>query len=96
MSSQIANLINSLSKLNESQKIAVINTDGPMLVLAGPGTGKTQTIALRIGHILMNTDLGGENILCLTFSNAGVESMKKRLNELIGKESEKILVHFTY
>ncbi len=81
-----------LDKLNQRQKQAVTNIDGPLLTLAGPGTGKTQCIALRIAYILNMTDMDATNILCLTFSNAGVKAMKDRLIKLIGGEAEKITV----
>jgi DNA helicase-2/ATP-dependent DNA helicase PcrA len=82
----------SYDKLNKNQRLAVDSTEGPIMVLAGPGTGKTEVLAVRIGNILNKTDMQPSNILCLTFSNAGVQSMKKRLKELIGKTSESITV----
>ena len=82
----------SYGKLNENQRLAVDSTEGPIMVLAGPGTGKTEVLAVRIGNILHTTDMQPSNILCLTFSNAGVQSMKKRLKELLGKTSESITV----
>lgn len=81
-----------LTKLNASQRLAVETLEGPVLVLAGPGTGKTEVLSLRVGQILSQTDLGADNILCLTFSRAGVASMKKRLGELLGADWEKISV----
>ena len=82
----------SYGKLNENQRLAVDSTEGPIMVLAGPGTGKTEVLAVRIGNILHTTDMQPSNILCLTFSNAGVQSMKKRLKELLGKTSDSITV----
>ena len=81
-----------LKKLNPRQREAVETLDGPILVLAGPGTGKTEVLSLRVGQILSETDMQASNILCLTYSRAGVASMKKRLGELIGGESEKVSV----
>jgi DNA helicase-2/ATP-dependent DNA helicase PcrA len=78
--------------LNESQKRAVQTIDEPILVQAGPGSGKTHVLALRVGQILTESGMHAENILCLTFSRAGVASMKKRLGELLGSEAEKITV----
>jgi len=79
--------------LNAKQKEAVDQIEGPVLVLAGPGTGKTEVLGVRIGNILKQTDMFPSNILCLTFSNAGVEAMKQRLNELIGETAEQIGVY---
>ncbi len=72
------------AKLNEEQKAAASHIDGPMMVLAGPGTGKTQIIALRIAKILKETQLEPHNILCLTFTESGVAAMRRRLLEFIG------------
>ncbi len=84
---------NAKSKLNVAQLQAVETIEGPVMVLAGPGTGKTEVLATRIGQILTETDMQASNILCLTFSNAGVESMEKRLAKLLGKTGEEIEVH---
>ncbi len=67
-------------KLNPQQKVAVETLEGPVLTIAGPGTGKTQVLALRIAEILKKQpDVSTENILCLTYTNAGVIAMRKRL-----------------
>jgi len=79
-----------VNQLNAKQKEAVNNIEGPVLVVAGPGTGKTQILAARIGTILQNTDAGPENILALTFTDAGTIAMRKRLIEFIGPEAYRI------
>ena len=56
------------SALNEQQKKAVDTIEGPVMVIAGPGTGKTQILGARIGKILLETDTAPENILCLTYT----------------------------
>ena len=56
------------NKLNPAQKKAVETTEGPVLVVAGPGTGKTQILAARIGNILDKGLASSENILCLTYT----------------------------
>lgn len=84
------NYYNAFSKLNEKQKQAVIQTEGPLMVLAGPGTGKTEVLTLRIAHILKERGMDAQNILCLTYSNAGVNAMRKRLKEMIDSMAEKI------
>lgn len=82
----------SLKELNESQLKAVNTLNGPVLLAAGPGTGKTQVLSLRIGQILTETDMYASNILCLTFSRSAVNSMEQRLAELLGPESENVTV----
>jgi DNA helicase-2/ATP-dependent DNA helicase PcrA len=77
-------------KLNNAQKEAVDTLDGPVMVVAGPGTGKTQVLALRIGNILKKTDNKADSILCLTFTNSGVKAMKKRLEEYIGIDANNV------
>jgi len=78
--------------LNKEQKDAVDSIDGPVMVVAGPGTGKTQILALRIGNILKITDTSPESILCLTFTNSGVSAMKERLERYIGKRANEVSV----
>jgi len=80
-------------KLNPQQKKATSHIEGPMIVLAGPGTGKTQIIAARIAHILENTQMDPHNILCLTFTESGVVAMRKRLIELIGTAAYYVRIH---
>ena len=65
------------AKLNEQQQLAVNHIEGPVMVIAGPGTGKTQILASRIGKILLDTDALPENILCLTYTDAGVVATVK-------------------
>jgi DNA helicase-2/ATP-dependent DNA helicase PcrA len=74
--------------LNTAQKKAVDTIEGPVIVIAGPGTGKTQILTLRIANILKNAGagIGPENILALTFTNAGVIAMRERLATFIGPE----------
>ncbi len=59
-----------LEGLNTAQRQAVEQTEGPVLVVAGPGTGKTHVLAARIGKILLDTDARAQNVLCLTFTDA--------------------------
>lgn len=78
------------ARLNEKQQLAVSTLDGPVMVIAGPGTGKTQILASRIGKILLETDAQPENILCLTYTDAGVVAMRKRLLQFIGPDAYKV------
>ncbi len=79
--------------LNEQQKIAVDTIEGPVMVIAGPGTGKTQILGARIGKILLDTDTQPENILCLTYTDAGVVAMRKRLLGFIGPDAYKVNIY---
>src|SRR6187455_342176 len=80
-------------KLNLQQRKAVDTIDGPVMVIAGPGTGKTQILAARIGKILLETDAFPENILCLTYTDAGVVAMRKRLLQFIGSDAYKVNIY---
>src|SRR4026208_1763617 len=79
-------------RLNEQQKLAVDTIEGPVMVIAGPGTGKTQILASRIGKILLETDASPENILCLTYTDAGVVAMRRRLLHVIGPDAYKVSI----
>lgn len=83
------------NRLNEQQKLAVDTIEGPVMVIAGPGTGKTQILASRIGKILLETDALPQNILCLTYTDAGVVAMRKRLLGFIGPDAYKVNI-YTY
>ncbi len=73
--------------LNAAQKKAVETIDGPVMVVAGPGTGKTQTLAMRVAMILQKTQMKPSNILCLTFSTSGAKAMRERLRAIIGPDA---------
>ncbi|HZZ99451.1 MAG TPA: ATP-dependent DNA helicase [Candidatus Paceibacterota bacterium] len=80
-------------KLNKSQKDAVDAIEGPVMVVAGPGTGKTQILTLRIANILKKTQLDPENILALTFTEAGAKEMRRRLRDLVGPAADRVRLH---
>jgi DNA helicase-2/ATP-dependent DNA helicase PcrA len=81
------------NKLNEQQRVAVDTIEGPVMVIAGPGTGKTQILAARIGRILLEPDTNPDNILCLTYTDAGAIAMRRRLQQLIGAASYKVNIY---
>jgi DNA helicase-2/ATP-dependent DNA helicase PcrA len=81
--------------LNSSQNLAVEAIDGPLMTIAGPGTGKTQLLSARVGSILEKTDLLPENILCLTFTDAATLAMRKRLIGFMGSTAHRIPI-FTF
>ena len=70
--------------LNESQKKAVNLVDGPVLILAGPGTGKTQLLSVRAANIMRKSNIHGENILILTYTNSAAKAVKERLADIVG------------
>jgi DNA helicase II / ATP-dependent DNA helicase PcrA len=76
--------------LNTAQKKAVDTIEGPVMVVAGPGTGKTQVLAIRIANILQKTDVGADSVLCLTFTRSGVSAMRARLESYIGSTARNV------
>lgn len=74
-------------RLNKAQKRAVDTIEGPVMVIAGPGTGKTQILTLRIANILKQTDIKPSNILAITFTDSGAKAMRSRLKDLIGDDA---------
>src|SRR6185369_2633007 len=95
MNKSVAVFEQEYKKLNKAQKEAVDAIDGPVMVVAGPGTGKTQILALRIGNILLKTDTKADSVLCLTFTNSAVGAMKERLTRYIGDTGSEVGV-FTF
>jgi DNA helicase-2/ATP-dependent DNA helicase PcrA len=82
------NFLKAKLELNAEQAKAVELTDGPVMVIAGPGTGKTQLLSTRICHIVSSTHALASNILCLTYTNAGVAAIQKRLESMLGPEAQ--------
>lgn len=80
------------TQLNDNQLLAVDTVNGPLCVLANAGSGKSTVVALRCCNILQKTDMKPSNILCLTFSNAGVDSMRKKLKGLLGDAADQVKV----
>lgn len=79
-------------QLNAAQQQAVKTIDGPVMVIAGPGTGKTQLLSMRVAQILRSTDSAPSNILCLTFTNKAAVNMRERLYQMVGPESRHVTV----
>lgn len=80
-------------RLNAEQQRAVEAIEGPVMVLAGPGTGKTQVLSMRIATILLKTQMDPWNILCLTFTESGVAAMRNRLISIIGQAAYAVRIH---
>jgi DNA helicase II / ATP-dependent DNA helicase PcrA len=83
------------ARLNAEQRQAVDTIDGPVMVVAGPGTGKTQILTLRIANILRQTDTPADAILALTFTNAAATNMRARLVSIIGSDAYRVGI-FTF
>src|SRR6476659_4016669 len=82
------------NRLNEHQRRAVDQIEGPVMVIAGPGTGKTQILSARIGKILLSdAQVEPSNILCLTYTDAGAVAMRRRLTQFIGPEAYRVSIY---
>ena len=86
------NFSEAYKQLNKAQKEAVDTVEGPVMVVAGPGTGKTKILTLRIANILEKTQVNPENILALTYSRAGASEMQKRLAGMIGTPAYRVTI----
>lgn len=80
------------AQLNDAQRTAVDAIDGPVLVVAGPGTGKTQLLSARVAAIMQRTDTPPHNILCLTFTESGASNMRERLSQFIGQAAYDVTI----
>jgi DNA helicase-2/ATP-dependent DNA helicase PcrA len=79
--------------LNAEQRSAVDAIDGPVMVIAGPGSGKTELLSVRVANILRHRDAAPGNILCLTFTDAAAAEMRGRLIGLLGSAAYRVAVH---
>lgn len=89
----MSNFEREYQRLNGAQRQAVDTIDGPLLVIAGPGTGKTQLLSARVAHILQQTDTLPQNILCLTFTDSGAQNMRERLTRYIGQDAHNVTIN---
>src|SRR5258706_16103277 len=85
-----------LAGLNEPQQQAVTTTDGPVLILAGPGSGKTRVITHRIAYLVQHEHISPWRILAVTFTNKGGKQIGERLEELGGINESKEMTNWNF
>src|SRR6195952_5605720 len=87
---------NYLDELNEPQREAVLHKDGPIMIIAGAGSGKTKVLTTRIAHLMGFHNIDSFNILALTFTNKAAAEMKERVEKVLGNTEARNLYIGTF
>ena len=82
--------LNYLKNLNKDQEIACINLDGPCLIVAGAGSGKTKVLTTRVAHIINQKKAWPNQILCVTFTNKAAREMQNRVSVHLNKKTSSV------
>ena len=76
-----------LENLNKEQKEAVLSTEGPNLIVAGAGSGKTRVLTTRLAHIINSKKAWANQVLCVTFTNKAAKEMQNRVSSILNSEA---------
>ena len=85
-----------LQELNDKQKEAVLHFDGPLMIVAGAGSGKTKVLTTRVAHLMASHNVDAFNILALTFTNKAAREMKERVEKILGDNNARNLYIGTF
>ena len=83
-------MIDYLESLNEPQREGVLNTEGPCMLIAGAGSGKTRVLTYRMAHLIQDKNVDAFSIMALTFTNKAAKEMRERIEHVVGSDARSI------